>query len=364
MNGVIFTGAGQAPVVVDDLELDEPRAGEVRVHITATGVCHSDLATQTGDSPWPAPAVMGHEGAGEVVAVGPGVTSVRPGQACVISWVPHCGRCFFCRRGEVHLCQEHRRGMGLMADGTARFSWRGSPLTGTIWAGTWASETVLRASQVIPIPSDIPASIAALLGCGVLTGCGAVFNTARVVPGERVTVIGCGGVGLSVIQACRIAGASVILAVDPVASKREAALALGATHACEPDSMREEAKRLTDGIYPDAVFEVVGRSALQRAAHDLARTGGRAVLVGMPARGDDPTFAGFEQLFFREKSILPSYYGGSDPARDVPRLMGLWRAGLLKLDELITAERPLSEAPDALDQLARGEAIRTVLIPS
>lgn len=363
MQGVIFTGAGEAPLVVDDLELAEPRAGEVRVRITATGVCHSDLATLSGDSPWPSPAVMGHEGAGEVVSVGPGVTSVRPGQACVISWVPHCGACFFCRRGEVHLCSEHRHSLGLMADGTARFSWRGQALTGTIWSGTWAAETVLRASQVIPVPSDVPASVAALIGCGVLTGCGAVFNTARVRPGERVAVIGCGGVGLSVVQACRIAGASVILAVDPFASKREIAVSLGATHACEPDAMRAEAKRLTDGIYPDVAFEVVGRSSLQRAAHDLVRTGGRAVLVGMPARGDDPTFSGFDQLFFREKSILPSYYGGSDPVRDVPRLLGLWRSGQLRLDELVTAQRPLADAPDALDQLVRGEAIRTVLIP-
>lgn len=363
MRGVVLTEAGAPPQLVDDLMLEEPRAREVRVRIEATGVCHSDLATQTGASPWPLPAVMGHEGAGTVVAVGEGVTRVAPGQPCVISWVPHCGRCYFCEHDQVHLCQDHRRGLGTMADGTARFSWRGAPITGTIWAGTWAAETVLRDSQVIPIPADVPMGVAALIGCGVLTGVGAVFNTARVRPGERVVVIGCGGVGLSVVQGARVAGASVILAVDPVASKRSAALAMGATDACAPDEMRDAAKRLTNGIYPDVVFEVVGRSALQRAAHDLVRPGGRAVLVGMPARGDDPTFSGFDQLFFREKAILPSYYGSTDPNRDVPRVIALWRAGLLDLEALITGRRPLGEAAEALDALARGEAIRTVLTP-
>ena len=363
MRGVVLEEAGTPPLVVDDLSLGEPRAGEVRVRIAATGVCHSDLATQTGASPWPLPAVMGHEGAGFVDAVGPGVTNVSPGQPVVISWVPHCGVCFFCERGQVHLCQEHRRGLGTMADGTARFAWRGAPITGTIWAGTWAEQTVVRASQVIPIADDVPMDVAALIGCGVLTGVGAVFNTARVTVGERVVVIGCGGVGLSVVQGCRIAGASVIVAVDPVESKRAAAMAMGATHACEPDEMRPLVKDLTSGIGPDAVFEVVGRSALQRLAHDVVRAGGRAVLVGMPARGDDPTFSGFDHLFFREKAILPSYYGSTDPNRDVPRVIALWRSGALDLSALISGTRALEEAPEALEALGRGEVIRTVLTP-
>ncbi len=363
MRGVILTEAGTPPELVDDLELAEPRAGEVRVRILASGVCHSDLATQTGASPWPLPAVMGHEGMAEVRAVGDGVDPGLVGRRCVISWVPHCGACFFCRRGEVHLCQGHRRGMGRMADGSTRFSWRGEDITGSIWSGTWTEETVLRASQIVPIDDDVPDDVGALIGCGVLTGAGAVFNTAEVRPGESAVVIGCGGVGLNVVQACRIAGASAVIAVDPVASKRERALALGATHACAPEDMRATAKEATGGIYPDVAFEVVGRSELQRAAHDVVRAGGRAVLVGMPKPGDDPTFAGFEQLFFREKRILPSYYGSCDPPRDVPRLVALWRAGLLDLGALVTGTRPMDEAAEALDDLARGEVVRTVLKP-
>ena len=363
MRAAILTAQGAPVEVVDDLEVGAPRAGEVRVRIAATGVCHSDLSLQNGSFPWPTPCVMGHEGAGEIIALGDGVEDLRVGQHCVISWVPHCGSCYFCEHGQVHLCQEHRRSGGAMADGTFRFARGGSEMGGFIWSGTWAAETVLRRSQVVPVDDDVPFDVAALIGCGVLTGVGAVFNTARITPGERVAVIGCGGVGLNVIQGARIAGASAIIAIDPVASKREMALKVGATHACAPDDARAVTKDATDGIKPDAVFEVVGKAALQREAHELVRPGGRAVLVGVPGQGDDPTFSGLGQLFFNEKRILPSYYGSCDPRTDVPRIVSLWRAGMLDLASLVTDTRDLADAGAALEELARGEAIRTVLTP-
>lgn len=361
MRAAIFEEVGK-PLVIDDVDLAAPGPLEVRVRIGATGVCHSDLSIQNGNLPWPAPAVLGHEGAGIVVEVGEGVQSVSVGDQVVISWVPTCGVCFFCTHEQSALCSTFRMMMGRMDDGKSRLSRRGEEISHGINAATFAEETVLREASVVRIPKDVPADVAALIGCGVLTGVGAAINTARVQPGERVAVIGCGGVGLNVIQGARIAGASTIIAIDPLESKREAALRFGATHAVTPDEADEACKSLTDGIRPDAVFEVVGRPALQRMAFDLVRAGGRAVMVGAAPVMDEVSFPTLGFLFM-EKQVLGCYYGSCNPRKDVPRIIDLWRAGKLDLESLVTDRMPLERINDAFDALESGDAIRTVLIP-
>ena len=350
------------PLVVDDVDLAPPGPGEVRVRIAATGVCHSDLSIQNGSLPWPVPAVLGHEGAGEITEVGEGVRSVEVGDHVVISWIPMCGRCFFCARGQQYLCSTYRMALGRMDDGKTRLSRAGVELSHAINAATFAEETVVREQSVVRIPEDVPLDIAALMGCGVLTGIGAALNTAQIRAGERVAVIGAGGVGLNVIQGAKVAGASVILAIDPMESKREAAKKFGATHVCAPEDAEEMSKELTGGIRPDAVFEVVGRPALQRQAFDLVRPGGRAVLVGAAPVTEEVSFPTLGFLFF-ERQVLGCYYGSVNPQRDVPRIIDLWRARKIYLQDLITDTAPLDKVNEAFAALESGEAIRTVLVP-
>lgn len=350
------------PLVVQDVDLAPPGPGEVLVRIGATGVCHSDVSIANGTLPWPVPAVLGHEGAGEVIEVGQGVRSVAPGDHVVISWVPICGACFFCSNGQAQLCSTYRMALGRMDDGTTRLSRAGAELSHAINAATFAEQTVVREASVVKIPKDVPLEVAALIGCGVLTGVGAAINTAAIQPGERVAVIGAGGVGLNVIQGCRVAGASVILAIDPLESKREAALRFGATHAVAPEEADEACKELTDGIRPDAVFEVVGRPALQRQAFELVRAGGRAVLVGAAPVVESVEFPTLGFLFM-EKRVLGCYYGSCDPRRDTGRILDLWRAGRLDLEGLVTGKKPLEDVNEAFAAIEDGTAIRTLLIP-
>ncbi|MFA5891741.1 MAG: Zn-dependent alcohol dehydrogenase [Actinomycetota bacterium] len=350
------------PLVVGEVELGSPGLGEVRVKIAATGVCHSDLSVQKGLLPWPVPAVLGHEAAGEVVEVGSGVRSVAVGDHVVISWVPMCGTCFFCTRDQAHLCITYRYLLGKMDDGTSRISKDGVEISHGVNSATFAEEAIVRETAVVKIPKDVPLDVAALIGCAVLTGVFAAITTARIVPGERVAVIGCGGVGLNVIQGCRIAGASTILAIDPVESKRDAAVKFGATHTCAPDDAAGMIMGLTDNIGPDAVFEVVGRAALQRTAFDLVRAGGRAVMVGAAPLADEPSFPSLGFLFM-EKKILGCYYGSCNPRRDIPRIIDLWRAGSLDLEGLVTDRMPLESVNEAFEAMEAGTAIRTLLVP-
>lgn len=361
MRAAVLTEHG-SPLVLADLDLAPPGAGEVLVRVAATGVCHSDLSMREGSLRWPLPAVLGHEAAGEVLETGEGVRTVAPGDAVVVSWIPMCRRCFFCVRGQPYLCSTYRRANGRMDDGTTRLRLDGADVTAGFNAGTFAERTVVREASLVKIPADVPMEIAAVMGCGVLTGIGAALNTARIEAGERVAVIGCGAVGLSVIQGCRVAGASTIIAIDPAEEKRKAALMLGATHAVAPDDADAAAKDLTGGIRPDAVFEVVGKTALQRQAFDLVRPGGRAVMVGASPITEEVSLStvGFLML---EKRALGCYYGSSDPQRDVPMILDLWRSGRVNLDALITGRRPLGEVNEALDAMGDGSTIRTVLTP-
>jgi S-(hydroxymethyl)glutathione dehydrogenase/alcohol dehydrogenase len=328
--------------------------GKVRVRVRATGLCHSDVSAMTGVLPQPAPFVPGHEGAGVVTEVGDGVTGLAPGDRVVLCWLPPCGSCAACRRGEGHLC------LAWFANaGTANFRFAGGgEVFGMAGTGTFAEETVVPADCAVPLPDDVPFDIAALIGCGVSTGLGAALNTARVEPGSSVAVLGCGGVGLSVIQGARVAGAAEIVAVDPVPFRRESALRFGATDAVPPDGLADARRRVTGDEGFDYVFEVVGRSATARTAYEATRRGGTLCVVGAGAMDDHVSFNMFE-LFFDEKRILPSLYGGGDVRRSFERAIRLWRAGRVDLAGLITHRVRLEEVNDAVAQMRTGEALRT-----
>ena len=357
MRAAVLQETGQDKLDVrNDVVAVGPGPGEVRVRIKATGVCHSDLSAMKGVLPQPAPFVAGHEGAGEVVEVGEGVTTVTAGDRVIICWVPPCDACRFCRGGQPNLCVN----IFFSASVSQHFEAGGTPLFGFAGTGTFAEEVVLPHQCAVPFAADLPYELAALIGCGVTTGVGAVFNNARLTPGSSVAVIGCGGVGVSVIQGARIAGAAEIVAVDPVERKRDWARRFGASHAVGPDEAAALKQEVTGGDGFDYVFEVVGRSSTARQAYDLTRRGGSVVVVGAGAADDTVSFNMFE-LFFDEKRLLSTIYGGGDVRRDYDRLIRLWRSGRLDLEGMITAQVPLEDVNGALDAMRSGEAIRTVI---
>ncbi|MEV5506862.1 Zn-dependent alcohol dehydrogenase [Streptomyces orinoci] len=339
--------------VVDDIEAVGFGPGKVRVRMRAAGLCHSDLSAMSGVLPQPAPFVPGHEGAGEVLETGEGVSGVKPGDRVLVCWLPACGSCSACGRGQTQLCLS-----GFLSVSTPNFRRPGADVFSFAGTGTFAEETVVGAGCAVPIPDDVPFDIAALIGCGVTTGLGAALNTARVAAGSSVAVLGCGGVGIATVQGARVAGAARIVAVDPVASRREAALRFGATEAVEPEELADARNRLTGGEGFDYVFEVVGTSATARTAYDMTRRGGTLCVVGAGAMDDTLQLNMFE-LFFNEKRILPSLYGGGDVLRSYRRAIELWRAGRVDLSGMITHRVPLTGINDALEQMRSGVALRT-----
>ena len=345
-----------AAEVLDGFGTRELGPGDVRVRIRASGVCHSDLSAMNGVLLNRRPFVLGHEGAGDVVEAGPEAGPVRVGDRVTVCWVPPCGHCAFCLRGEGNLCTE----VFIPTAQRANFTLDGSEVYGMCGTGTLAEEVVLPWQCAVPVPADVPYDVAALIGCGVTTGVGAVFNTAGVRPGSTVAVIGCGGVGISVIQGARIAGAAEIVAIDPSADKRELVAKFGATRSVAPDEARAAMKQLTGKHGFDYVFECVGRSALVRQAYDLTRRGGSVIIVGAGSRDDAVLFTTYE-LFYDSKRILPSLYGGGDVRLEYERLVRLWRAGRLDLASMVTARLPLERINEALDLLRSGAAIRTVI---
>ncbi|MGW7266518.1 Zn-dependent alcohol dehydrogenase [Streptomyces sp. NPDC054842] len=356
MRAAVLHEIGQDKLdVAEDVEAVGFGPGKVRIRVRATGLCHSDLSAMSGVLPQPAPFVPGHEGAGEVVEVGEGVGNVKAGDRVVVCWLPACGACPACRRGQTELCLA-----GFMNAGTPNFRCSGTDLFGFAGTGTFAEEVVVDAGCAVPIPDDVPFDIAALIGCGVTTGLGAALNTADVEAGSSVAVIGCGGVGISAIQGARLKGAAEIVAVDPVASRRESALRFGATRAVSPDGLDGAKQEITAGEGFDYVFEVVGRSATARTAYDNTRRGGTLVVVGAGAMDDFLQLNMFE-LFFDEKRILPSMYGGGDVLRSYERTVALWRAGRIDLAGLITHRVPLADINEALDQMRTGTALRTCI---
>ncbi|MFI7386682.1 Zn-dependent alcohol dehydrogenase [Streptomyces sp. NPDC049813] len=356
MRAAVLHETGQDKLeVLDDVEAVGFGPGKVRIRIRATGLCHSDVSAMNGVLPQPAPFVPGHEGAGEILDVGDGVSHLTPGQRVLVCWLPACGACPACKRGQTQLCLA-----GFMNAGTPNFRRSGGDVFGFAGTGTFTEELVVDAGCAVPVPDDVPFDIAALIGCGVTTGLGAAINTADVQAGSSVAVIGCGGVGISAIQGARLRGAAQIVAVDPVAARREGALKFGATEAVAPDGLADAKQRITAGEGFDYVFEVVGKSATARTAYETTRRGGTLVVVGAGAMDDFLQLNMFE-LFFDEKRILPSMYGGGDVLRSYERAIALWRAGRIDLESLITHRVPLAEINEALDHMRTGSALRTCI---
>jgi S-(hydroxymethyl)glutathione dehydrogenase/alcohol dehydrogenase len=353
------------PLVVEEVELAPPRADEVLVRVAAAGVCHSDVRLadgELGDGRWP--MVLGHEGAGVVEAVGSGVTHVRPGDHVGFCIVPACRACEECLAGRVHLCLPAGENgpRGMLMDGTSRLSLPdGTKLQHALMTACFAELTVVSAASAVPLPRELPLWQASLLGCGVVTAFGAVRNAAGVAPRESATVIGCGGVGLQVIAALRLAGADPIVAVDLDQQKLDLALARGATHAVESGSAATAARvaRIT-GRGADWAFEVVGRPETMRLAWDCLRAGGTAVVVGLAPKGAEVALPAIE--FLSDKAIRGSYYGSGDAAADLPQLAELGLTGELDLAGVVTSMEPLDAVNSALDRLRRGEGARTVLL--
>ncbi|GAA1905256.1 Zn-dependent alcohol dehydrogenase [Streptomyces durmitorensis] len=356
MRAAVLHETGQDKLeVLDDIETVGFGPGKVKIRVRATGLCHSDVSAMNGVLPQPAPFIPGHEGAGEIIDVGDGVSGISQGDRVLVCWLPACGTCPACKRGQSQLCLA-----GFMNAGTPNFKRPDGDVFGFAGTGTFAEEVVVDAGCAVPIPDDVPFDIAALIGCGVTTGLGAAINTAKVEAGSSVAVIGCGGVGISAIQGARLKGAAQIIAVDPVASRREAALRFGATEAVAPDELADAKQRVTAGEGFDYVFEVVGKSATARTAYETTRRGGTLCIVGAGAMDDNLQLNMFE-LFFDEKKILPSMYGGGDVLRSYERAIALWRAGRIDLESLITHRVPLSEINEALDQMRTGVALRTCI---
>ncbi len=357
MRAAVLRNTGDDAVeVLDNVELEETGPGLVRVAIRATGVCHSDLSAMNGTIPQPAPCVLGHEGAGEVVEVGPGVTNVAVGDHVIVVWVPPCGECRYCLTGQANLCSAIMMTAGFMP----RFKLDGAPVFGMAGTGTFAEEVVLPSQSVVKVDNDVPYEIASLIGCGVMTGVGAAINAAKVRPGSSVAVFGCGGVGVSVIQGARIAGAAEIVAVDLVESRREDAKRFGATHAVSPDDLGAAAAEITAGEGFDYAFEAIGLPTTIRAAYDAVRRGGTACIVGVGRAEQKIEFNAFE-LFFMEKTLLGTIYGSADVRVDFHRLLRLWRAGRLDLEGMITKRAKLDGINQAFDDMKAGRVIRTVV---
>jgi S-(hydroxymethyl)glutathione dehydrogenase/alcohol dehydrogenase len=357
MKAAVLHNVGDTKVEVrDDVIAVAPGPNEVKVRIGATGVCHSDLHAMTGQLPQMVPAVLGHEGAGQVIEVGPGVTGVQPGDNVIVCWLPPCGTCRYCVGGQPHLCMVYV----VQAFGDPKFRLGEAQVFGMAGTGTFAEEVVLPAPGVVRIDPEVPFEIASLIGCGVMTGVGAAINAAKVEPGSSVVVIGCGGVGISVIQGARLAGAAEIVAVDMVDRKLEWAKGFGATQAVKPGDLQELVQELTGGEGFDYGFEVVGRSSTIRSAYDATRRGGTVVVVGAGAMDDNVTFNAFE-LLFSEKTIKGSLYGSADVRRDYNRLISLWRAGRLDLEGMITRRISIEDVNDAFEAMQAGEVIRQVI---
>ncbi|WP_329599033.1 Zn-dependent alcohol dehydrogenase [Streptomyces pseudovenezuelae] len=347
-----------APLEVTDIDLPDPGPGRVRVRLAAAGVCHSDLSLSNGTMRVPVPAVLGHEGAGTVVAVGEGVTGVAPGAEVVLNWAPSCGKCHACSLGEVWLCANALSGAAEVYARTAD----GTDLHPGLNVAAFAEETVVPESCLLPLPAGIPLTDAALLGCAVLTGYGAVHHSARVRAGETVAVHGVGGVGLAALQAARIAGASRIVAVDVSPEKEELARAAGATdYVIASDATAREIRGLTGKQGVDVAVECVGRASTIRAAWDSTRRGGRTTVVGIGGKDQQVTFNALE-IFHWGRTLAGCVYGNSDPAEDLPVLAEHVRAGRLDLGMLVTERIALDGIPAAFDNMLAGKGGRALVV--
>jgi S-(hydroxymethyl)glutathione dehydrogenase/alcohol dehydrogenase len=357
--------AHNAPVEIRDVELAAPKAGEIKVAVGATGVCHSDLSLQNGTLSLPLPMVPGHECAGEVIEVGDGVSRFGVGDHVVTQFSPQCGECYFCMRGEGYMCELGAMvATGGLLDGTPRFASEGAPLHQMSMLGTFASETVIPEVSAVAVPADVPMKVAALISCAVLTGVGAATNTATIREGDTVAVVGCGGVGLNVIQGAGIAAAGEIIAIDKFDSKLALATRFGATrtvNAAESDPVAA-VRGLTEGRGADVAFEVIGLGPTIMQALNMTRNGGDTIIVGVPSPHVTLNLPAASTFVYRAKSLRGCLYGSSNVDRDVPKLLDLYKRGELKLDELISREIELEDVNDAFAAMEAGEVARSVIV--
>ena len=352
MRGVLFDG--EKVQVVDDLEVEPPGPGEVRVRLQAAGVCQSDLAVVSGKIPWPTPCVLGHEGAGVVDTLGPGVDHLAVGDPVVLSTIRNCGHCDACNRGRPTHCR------GTFGKIFQPFRRAGEPVHSFAASSVFTDFTVVDAVQAVKIPAGLPATSTALVGCAVLTGVGAVLNRARVSQGSSCAVIGIGGIGLNVLQGARLAGALPIVAIDSNPDKEAVARRFGATHFI--DASQQDAAGAVRELCPNGVdfaFECVGSPALVKLATELLDWGGAAVVIGVPAPGSEASFE--IGAMYHDKSILMCRYGGSHPQHDIPLYTSLYSEGRLLLDELVTKTYALEDVESAFQDLRDGKLARGVL---
>lgn len=354
------------PWSVEEVELDPPKEGEVLVRLAASGMCHSDEHAVTGDIPFALPAVGGHEGAGVIEEVGPGVSYLKPGQHCVLAFIPSCGRCESCVTGHTNLCDLGAHLMqGPQMDGTYRFHARGRDLGQFALVSTFSPYTVVPADSVVPIDDDLPLDLAALVGCGVTTGWGSSVYAGEVRPGDVVAVMGVGGVGANAVQGARIAGAQNIIAIDPVPYKREQAEMLGATHtAATPADAMGMIQEMTRGSMAEKAIITtdIAEAAYVGQALSLVGKKGRVVVTAIAHPTETKADMSLFELTLFEKQVVGSLFGSANPKSDIPRLLNLYRAGELKLDELVTRTYPLGQINEGYEDMRQGKNIRGMVL--
>ena len=354
------------PLVIETVDLDGPRAGEVLVEIKATGVCHTDAYTLSGTDPEGIfPSILGHEGAGVVVDVGPGVTSVEKGDHVIPLYIPECRQCEYCLSGKTNLCQAVRatQGRGLMPDETSRFSLGSDTIFHYMGTSTFANYTVLPEISVAKVRKDAPLDKVCLIGCGVTTGLGAVINTAKVQAGDNVVIFGLGGIGLNVIQACRMVGANIIVGVDINPKKRERAEHFGMTHFVNPNEVEGDLVpylvNLTKGG-ADFSFECIGNVTVMRQALECCHKGwGTSIIIGVAGAGQEIATRPFQLVTGR--NWRGTAFGGAKSRTDVPKIVDWYMDGKINIDDLVTHTMPLADINKSFDLMHEGESIRSVV---
>ncbi|RJR27589.1 MAG: Zn-dependent alcohol dehydrogenase [Desulfobacteraceae bacterium] len=353
------------PLVIEELELEGPKEKEVLVQYKAAGLCHTDLSILHGTLTMPPlPCIPGHEGAGVVKEVGPGVTKVKPGDHVLAMWVPVCGRCVYCLKDQPYLCAEKDKARGgSMLDGTFRLKKGDRHIHSMMGVGTFSEYNVLSEQSILPIDKDLPFDLTSVVGCAVITGVGAVLNKAKVKPGSSVAVVGVGGIGLNVIQGAVLANATTIIAIDILDEKLELAKQFGATHtinALKQDPV-EKALDITNRIGIDYSFEALGKTETAMTCFKMLRRGGNAVIVGVPGLDKTLTLPMYE-FSLMEKSMLGSYYGSADSRSQLKVLLDLYKTGRLKLDQLVTKRYPFEQINEGFKDLESGKNARGVVV--
>jgi S-(hydroxymethyl)glutathione dehydrogenase / alcohol dehydrogenase len=357
MLAAVVRVAGDGPVdIIETLELSEIVAGMVRVKVCATGVCHSDLSVATGVMPHPMPTVLGHEGSGYVLEVGPGIDDLSVGDHVVSSFGPPCGRCIRCLNGQGFVCTRVRTSFA----GIRPYRSGSEEFVGIAGVGALSEEMLVPREALVRIPKDIPFHIACLIGCGVTTGVGAAINAAKVQPGSSVLVFGCGGIGISIIQGSKICGAATIVAVDPSEERRVAAIRFGATSHASPDELPRCIAETNDGEGFDYAFDAAGKPVTTRAAYDAVRRGGTACVVGIGRADETVTFSLLE-IAPSAKQLIGSVNGNCDIRAEYGKLLNLWRSGRLDLEGMVTSRVDISGVNGAFEDMKSGRGIRTVI---